>query len=228
MSGFNGNRGRGRGAGGQRRAPVSVRAQVGALKSALHGHANKLGGNNPPQFTRRPYGAITVEETATSATDDLVSVAQVMTALKAQLGTTSEICIKVHRVDVWVMPTGGSENLNAIPTVRARFFSLVPNVSTEGIAHITSLKSLEDIGCPGASAAVVSYTWPRDQQDMPLVPVSGSGDIPVLEYTIAPNCTAYIRYHLHWSLIDPYTSPTFRVPLSKSSSQQVAEPEEKC
>jgi|ERR1712080_106380 len=210
MAGFNGRR-RGRGAAQQQRGPMpSVRAQIGALKSSLHGHANKLGGTNPPPFTRRPYGTITVEETATSATDTVITLTNINTALKSQLGTTSELQLKIQRIDIWVMPTGVTQVdagvFNAIPTVRARFFSLVPNVNPSAtVATTNALKSLEDIGCPGASAAVVSYSWPRDQQDMPMAPSQGTGSIPVFQYTIAPGCTAYIRYHLHWSLLDSAT-----------------------
>lgn len=208
MTGFNGRR-RGRGAATQQRGPPSVRAQIGALKSSLHGHANKLGGTNPPPFTRRPYGTITVEETSTSATDQVITVTNIMSALKTQLGATSELQLKIQRIDIWVMPTGAQVDagvFNAIPTVRARFFSLIPNVpSGASVATTNALKSLEDIGCPGSSAAVVSYSWPRDQQDMPMTPAQGTGNIPVFEFTIAPGCTAYKRYHLHWSLLDSAT-----------------------
>jgi len=205
MAGFNGRR-RARGAAMQQRGPTSVRAQLGVLKSSLHGHANKLGGTNPPPFTRRPYGSITVEKTATSATDEVVTISQINAALQAQLGITNEqLMFKIQRIDIWVMPTGwtGDTKVNAIPTVRSRFFSLVPNVGQAStVTRVTStLKSLEDIGCPGASAAVVSYSWPKDQQDMPMIPVSG-GTIPVFDYTIASDCTAYIRFHLLWSHLD--------------------------
>lgn len=205
MAGFNGRR-RARGAATlQQRGPTSVRAQLGMLKSALHGHANKLGGTNPPPFTRRPYSSITVEKTATSATDEVVTIKQIISALQAQLGTTNEeFQFKIQRIDIWVMPTGWSVDtgkVNAIPTVRARFFSLVPNVNSVPVKSTNTLKSLEDIGCPGASAAVVSYSWPKDQQDMPMNAVEG-GSIPVFEYTIATNCTAFMRFHLHWSHLD--------------------------
>jgi len=203
MAGLNGRR-RARGAAMQQRGP-SVRAQLGMLKSAIHGHANKLGGTNPPPFTRRPYSTITVEKTATSASDEVVTITQILSALQAQLGTTNEeFQFKIQRVDIWVMPTGWTVDtgkVNAIPTVRARFFSLVPTVTSAGVSTNT-LKSLEDIGCPGSSAAVVSYSWPKDQQDMPLNAVAASGSTPVFEYTIATNCTAFIRFHLHWSHLD--------------------------
>lgn len=217
MSNFNGNRGQGRRGGQIRRGgPPPMRAQLGALKSSLHGHANRLGGTNPPPFNRRPYGTITVEEVVTTATDLQRDIGQVMTALAGQLGITSDhLVLKVQRVDIWVMPTGAATSTgvtNAIPTVRARFFSLVLNVATGAtVATSNALKELEDIGCPGAHAAVVSYTWPRDQQDMPMIGAQGTGNIPVVDFTIAANCTAYLRYHLHWSLLDD--EATKKIPL---------------
>lgn len=191
--------------GGRNSVSRPLNASLGALKSSLHGHANKLTATNPPPFTRKPFNTITVESIQPIAVDASVTIENIVAALKAQLGNKtvpldSPVTIKIKRIDLWAI--GG---LEVVPTVRASFYGLSPQISSQQTAqiYVSPQKSLEDIGTPGASAAVVSYSYPRDQSDIPLSPhVFGTSSIPVFSLTIQENTVCYMRFHLLWNTAD--------------------------
>jgi hypothetical protein len=104
------------------------------------------------------------------------------------------LSFKIKRIDLW------SFDPTLVPSVRATFYSLIgfSSVSTETDV-ILPLKTVEDIGVPGQSMAVVSYSWPRDQQDMPLTGLGDASAVPLYKYTMgAATSTIYARYHLLW------------------------------
>lgn len=198
-----------RGRGGPRRGlNRNVANQLAMLKSSLHGHENRLKATDPPPFTRKPFNTITVEAILEHAENGQVTVTGIISALRSQLdmALSQDVTIKIKRIDLWV------PGLLATPSIRGRFFSLVMAQSTSSTtSHSILLKSLQDIGTLGASAAVVSYSWPRDQQDIPLNPETSDGQ-PVFEYTTAHDeSQVYARYHLLWCTGDPSTSPVTKV-----------------
>jgi len=200
------------------RATGGNRAAIGMLKSSLHGHANKLMATNPPQINSRPYNTVVVSKTflgtSVSALNQEISIATVIEALEDQLGISGiNIRVKLHRADFWAIPSAGAASitaLNAIPEVVARYYSLVPSVGESSgsgvgaIAFKTTLKELEDIGLPGQTSAVVSYSWPRDQSDLPLGKPEGGSNVapqPVCTVFAPVNVDITARIHLHWSTI---------------------------
>jgi len=213
------------------RATGGNRAAIGMLKSSLHGHANKLMGTNPPQINRRPYNTVVVNfnmDGAAEVLDQEITIATLVEALEDQLGITGvNIRVKLHRADFWAIPSDGATSigdLNVTPSVAVRFYSLVPSVGEStgsgAIAYRTTLKELEDVGLPGQSAAVVSYSWPRDQSDLPLgKPEAGSGASPQPLCTVgAPSLVTVVgRFHLHWSTIGQESSPAARFRASDSA-----------
>lgn len=175
----------------------NVKAQIAMLKSSLHGHENVLKATNPPPFNRKPYNTITVEEELSSIATATVTLSSINIALRSQLGLLDELTsltFKVKRVDLWAYdPT-------LIPSVRGTFYSLVgiSSVSTETDV-ILPLKTVEDIGVQGQSMAVVSYSWPRDQQDMPVTGLGDAAHVPLFKYTMGSQTSViYARYHLLW------------------------------
>jgi hypothetical protein len=206
---------RGRGFVNNRAAP-SVRNQVAMLKSSLHGHSNRLAGTNPPQLNRNPYNTITVTEDFDGSDDGgsptvvTRSVASIVSKLSDQTGLVGKLRIKIQRIDVWATPaastTTGDQTFQQTPQVAAKYYSLingiVNNSGTGGTGFKVGLKELEDKGLSGQTAAKVSYSYPRDQADMPL----GDGDIsgtsaPVVDIAVGLGLVATVRYHLHWSSI---------------------------
>merc|ERR1711981_347468 len=79
-----------------------------------------------------------------------------------------------------------------------------------------SLKELEDTGINGQSAAVISYSWPRAQQDIPCgKPVSGNSQ-PIVEFAAPVGCIVYARIHVHWSSLGASNISTrYAVPSTK-------------
>lgn len=200
-------RGRGGNVAGTNR---SFQSQLAMLKSSLHGHANALRATNPPPFTRKPFNTITVEEILAGdtlhTTGQQVTVTHIINALTAQLDTSqsTDVTIKIKRIDLWT--TGVTET----PSIRGKFFGLTMAQTTAGAQTVSNpLKAIEDIGTLGASAAVVSYSWPRDQADMPLNNSQLSGDQPVYEaLAAATDSKTYARYHLLWCTGDPSITPS--------------------
>lgn len=207
------NRGRNRRPGMGNQPRSTVRQSLGLLKSAMHGHANKLRGTNPPQFSRLPYNTVTLgqEYSPSESTPDVQTetVATIITALKAQLGLTDQgIRAKILRIDLWALPgivPSGLATLGVNPEITAKFFSLIElTAATSGsgaISEPVGMKELEDIGVNGQSAAVVSYTWPKEQQDIPCrIPSTGNAQ-EVVTWTVPAGVKVYFRAHLHWSPI---------------------------
>ena len=211
------NRGRNNNRG--RRTPLNVRGQLQMLKSSLHGHENHLRATNPPPFNRKPFNTIVVEELLSGTPDPSegkisplssnlkalvssgnITVKSIIKALQDQLdiATCKELMIKVQRIDLWSISTTG-----ILPTIRGEFFSLSTQISGAVAPQIrvNSIKFLEDVGVPGESAALVSYSFPRDQADIPL----SVGTAPNLNPLIVSwksddeNLKVFARYHLHWN-----------------------------
>lgn len=195
----------------RRAAPANVQAQLAMLKSSLHGHANKLTTSSPPPFTRRPYNTITIQTTIPHG-DSLIVVRleDIMEATLQQLGLALDqsIYVKIKRIDLWT-----EEPMQRItPTVRASFYGL--NMTFNTAAAVTpvsaALKELEDVGTLGASAAVVSYSWPRDQQDIPLsltASTTSGTSMPIYDLIESSEGVVYARYHLLWNTGNSVTPP---------------------
>jgi len=208
----NNNRGR------QRAGPparMTARASIGLLKSSLHGHANKLRGTNPPSYTRQPYNTLTLGTVygpgQSGQLTESITVKKVITLLEQQLGlTASGLRVKVQRMDFWAMPAEGISELAELgvnPEVTGKFYSLIElNGNTAGTGatvYPVALKELDDTGINGHSAAVVSYSWPRDQADMPLgnPPPSGGDTAKIADLAAPLGVKVFARIHVHWSTI---------------------------
>jgi hypothetical protein len=189
--------------------------QLGLLKSSLHGHANKLRSTNPPSFTTKPYNSLTVGlilPDASTFDSQLpvfgsfdVNALIKATALQLYDASIPLPVVKLSRVDLWALPkpatTTGTTMLNPIPSIRMKVYSLTPSVGRSGTQALLGdqcpLKTLADIGMPGNSAAVVSYSYPRDQADVAHSNITGSFD--VLKYHNGVDNEVHARFHIHWS-----------------------------
>lgn len=207
-----------RGRAGPTQPRTTLRQSMGLLKSSLHGHANKLGATNPPPFARVPYNTVTLGGEfipSTGQTGSLVkdlTISNVIDELGDQLGITASggIRVKIQRVDCWSLPnttilTGGTANIGVNPEVAAKFFTIVEltgeTSGTGAVSAPASLKELEDAGLNGQTAAVVSYTWPRNQQDIPCPKPSTGTSQTLVQFTAPAGCIVLYRVHLHWSTI---------------------------
>lgn len=222
------NRGR-----GQPRAP-SMRVALGALKSSMHGHENKLRGTNPPSGNQTPFNTIVVAEDTPGVADTFieVDVADICEYLRKQLylDASDNLRIKIQRIDLWSLADavpGGSlsdNSFNINPRIEGRFFSLIQSVgqTTPGTVESYPIvqKELDDEGLSGQSAAVVSYSFPRAQADLALKsPPAGQGSFdaaPVLQFRTQEKCTVKQRYHLHWCTV-PADPPSVSAKTVKES-----------
>lgn len=197
-----------RGRGVRNNRTPGARAQVQMLKSSLHGHQNVLKATNPPPFNRKPYNTITIEKVFPGTSGlQTVTVASILSSIRAQLDLAepAPIMFKMQRIDLWVMTPGGGVDS---PNIRGKFYSLVANSSdAAAVPDRVPLKFLEDSGTYGASAAVVSYSWPRDQQDMPLGSANAV-NVPIYQYEVGGSLTphhqlpVFARYHIHWNTME--------------------------
>jgi hypothetical protein len=130
----------------------------------------------------------------------------VLTSVQVQLGITS-VVIKLSRIDLWSLPISASISeptilLNPIPKIRMKVYSLVPSfgrtTSSELVASQNPLKLLVDEGMPGQSAAVVSYSFPRDQADVGHSYVT-THSFDVFKYHHGVDNQVTARYHVHWT-----------------------------
>jgi len=190
-----------------------MKSELGMLKSSLHGHANKLMMVTPPSFNRKPWNNIVVEDTDTmKAGGTKIELSQIISALRDQLELPSEVtnlAIKIKRIDVWQLPMSASGS--TVKSVRAKFYSIHAMHGLAGSSPGVQipLALLENTGAYGAQAPVVSYSWPRDQQDIPLVPlVSGSTttELQVLNVEGIVDEPFIMRYHLFWNTGVEYKS----------------------
>lgn len=197
---------RGRGGARTPRGPNVSKAQLGMLKSSLHGHENELAATNPPPFNRKPFNSITVETIIKTPDTGTLSVNDVITALRNQLGNAvgTALNFKLKRVDLW------ASDLSATPYVRAAFYSLHDqgHDTTQTSIHTVPLKFLEDQGASGQSMAVVSYTWPRSQQDMPFAESINLQNQILVQYTKSNTAEIYARLHLLWNTGNIFPPPT--------------------
>ena len=199
------------------RAAVGIKSQMGMLKSSLHGHANSLKAPSPPAFTRIPFNTIVVEDVLAMPTSDLSATSgsgniytqNIIECLKKQINLSASstpavsgasLIVKIQRIDLWSSTASSSPKA---PTIRGKFYGLVqwPKVSGSGTEIIVNpIKILEDVGTQGADAAVVSYSWPRDQADMSL---SDTQQVPAFFWQSSDASQQVVaRYHLHWSTAD--------------------------
>merc|ERR1712072_998126 len=74
-------------------------------------------------------------------------------------------------------------------------------------------KTLEDIGMLGVRSAVVSYTYPRDIQDIPLTSVitGASGELMLVAWKVGTGAEStskvVLRFHVSWNTSKPYSDP---------------------
>lgn len=206
-----------RGSGNPRNSAVS---RVNMLKSSLHGHENKLTAVSPPSFNRKPYNTIVVEELVSMVdpnptTREMISllsvatpqptdsgnitVKSIITALIDQLDispTNTNVVIKIQRIDLWSIGTNA-----LLPTIRGTFFGLNSQIAGQSAVEqrLNPIKVIEDVGVPGADAAVVSYSFPRDQADMPLTFSSHQDQLVASWKSDIAELKVVARYHLHWN-----------------------------
>jgi len=195
--------------------------QLALLKSSLHGHANKLRSTNPPPFTTKPFNSLTVglilpDASTVESQQPVYGAFDVNALIKA---TTLQLynasiplpVVKLSRVDLWALPkaaSAGDTTLNPIPSIRMRVYSLTPSIGRSGSQSLLGdqcpLKTLADIGMPGNSAAVVSYSYPRDQADVAHSDITGAFDI--IKYHNGVDNEVHARFHIHWSTAEPLES----------------------
>jgi len=185
-----------------------------------------LRATNPPPYTSKPFNTLTVSATLPAASSftnmdpvfGSISMNSVLKSIADQLKTTENVLTvvaKLSRVDLWSLPKSASIAepnilLNPIPSVRMKVYSLVPSFGRtsghEVLAAQTPLKLLVDEGMPGQSAAVVSYSFPRDQSDVAHANVTNP--FTVFKYHHGVDCQVTARYHVHWTTADSI-SPEF-------------------
>lgn len=193
-----------------------MRGALNQLKSSLHGHENKLRQTNPPTVNLTPYNTIIVsEEYADTGSVTSRTVKDIAEALLVQLGFGPDsgvaVRIKIQRIDAWALPSkaesGGTFTFQQTPIVAAKFFSLISQVdnaatSSSKTGFKVGLKEIRDEGLSGQQAAIASYSWPRDQADMPLGEASTNADTgKVISISSEVGNRIILRYHLHWSTI---------------------------
>jgi len=194
-----------------------VKTQMNALKSSLHGHANDLRAIAPVSFTRKPFNTITVEEVVKTFPNTggsaIITLQSLIGRLRSQLElspesntgtpkvTLNNLSVKIKRIDLFSKPAGNDN----VCSVRGYFYSLVPlyGLGPSQIGAQVPMKCIEDIGLTGAEYAKVSYTYPRDQSDMPLsviVDQPGAGHLAICKITPGQSSdTVVARYHLLWN-----------------------------
>jgi len=196
------NRGRARVVGARRRVDPNVKRTVNALKSALHGHANRLMRADPPPFTKAPYQSITVSQKIAGVPSAYnFTTKDISVYLLTQLGIPSAsivalstlVTFKLRRVDVYTSAIGSSTEA---PKVQLTAKSLIPttNPSTTETVYPT-LKRLEDTGNLSENA-VVSYSWPTHMADTPLDD-NADFEVCLVEPNLANSTT--VRFHIQWS-----------------------------
>jgi hypothetical protein len=217
--------------------------QIALLKSSLHGHANKLRSTNPPAFTTKPFNSLTVglvlpdassfeQQQPVFAAFDLNALIK-STTLQLYNASVPLPVVKLSRVDLWAIPkaavvTEQSYTINPIPSIRMKVYSLNPSMGRTGSNELLGdqcpLKTLADIGMPGNSAAVVSYTYPRDQADVAHTDISGSFNI--LKYHNGAENEVHARFHVHWSTAESSEETSFSAGdlLFPAVSSAIAEP----
>merc|ERR1711887_34136 len=204
------------------RAPTlqnpAIRVALGSLKSSLHGHENKLRATNPPPVNQSPFNTIVVAEDipGTGSFVD-IDINDVCEKLRDQLflNSSDNLRIKMLRMDVWCLSDetvlDGTANavVNKNPSVTAAFYSTVQSIGgiTNGAEkYPVLLKEIDDEGLAGQSAAVVSYSWPRAQADIPMK--SAPADLTISEPRLIAQVrsplltTAKVRYHLNWNTVE--------------------------
>lgn len=181
---------------------VGARAQLNQLKSALHGHQNKLRAAAPPPFSQAPYNSLTISQViAGQAASYGFSTKDLCTFLLTQLGLPQAqivalvdyVSIKLRRIDAYSASQGSS---TVAPKISGTFFSLTPTVNPSTTeTQYPRMKRLTDTGNLSRNA-VVSYSYPTHMADTPL---AASADFTVfsVETNIANSTT--VRFHVQWS-----------------------------
>ncbi len=191
----------GRGRASQYQSMNRMRAQMGALKSSLHGHANQLQHSAPPGYTRRPFNTLTVAHVVPDAGAEVfVGPVDIINYIKNQLGlsdqTKANIVFKLQRIDYFGTPVGSSTDR---PSVTMNVSSLVPVVgdpATPGNAVVSYgiLYTAIDQGSL-QDCAKLSYTFPRSMGDMVM---GNTADFNFLSVSSnVPN--SELRFHVAWS-----------------------------
>lgn len=185
----------------------TVKREVNALKSSLHGHANKLRHMAPPGFNKRPFNNLVVSHVQqTPNVEEFYGPEDVVQFIKNQLGlqdqTKTKIVFKLKRIDFYAVPIGSSTDR---PSITMNISSLIPTVgdpATPGNAIVGygNLYSKNDIGSL-QDCAKLSYTFPRAMAD---IPMGQTADFNFM--TCSSNvANSEIRFHLEWSTISEAT-----------------------
>jgi hypothetical protein len=183
---------------------MSAKQQIAMLKSSMHGHENRLRHLAPPQVTKRPWYPLIVDFVKPeSGVEVFFTPSEVVNILTSQLGLPSQassiINIKVHRVDVYCMATGGSTDR---PACSLDVSSVTPSLGdpvTPGSAEVfySIMKKLTDQGNL-SDCAKCSYTWPTHMADHPL----SSQTVFTLVGSSGNQPNTLTRFHLLWSATD--------------------------
>lgn len=206
-----------RGRAPNRQSPA-IRVALGSLKSSLHGHENKLRATNPPPVNQIPFNTIVVSVDIPGSDSFIdIDINDVCDKLRDQLFLPASVNlrIKMLRMDAWCLSDAttldGTPNavVNRNPSLTAAFYSIVQSIGgvTSGAKkYPVLLKEIDDEGLAGQSAAIVSYSWPRAQSDIPMK--SAPSDLTITEPRLIAQVrspsgtTVKVRYHLHWNTVE--------------------------
>lgn len=191
--------GRRRGAAGQ-----NAQRQISLLKRQMHGHANNIRHVAPPQVTVRPWYPLVVDYVQpTAGVGVFFTPEEIINVLANQLGLAAQdktkINIKLHRVDVYSMPTGSSTDRPAVTLDASSITPAIGDPATPGSAEIFYgiMKKLTDQGNL-SDAAKCSYTWPTHMADLPL----SAQSIFTVVATSGNMANTLTRFHVLWSTTD--------------------------
>lgn len=209
---------------------MNTRRSINMLKSALHGHQNRLRHLVPPPVNRRPFNTMTIdhvfENTATPKVIEEYGPPDIFNFWLNQQGLVtifngltetlqnefrSRFTFRLRRIDAYAVPIGGSTQR---PSVFLDVASLIPTVSDDTLptapvsVAYPLLKRIEDVGNL-SECAKVSYTFPLHMADTPLNPIADFNFAAVSSNTE----NVSMRFHIQWTLSDT----SVPVPAAQSS-----------
>jgi len=174
------------------------------LKSAMHGHSNRLRHVAPPQTNPRPWYNLTVDFVQpTKGAETFFTPSEIINFLCVQLGLPSQassiLNIKVRRVDVYAMSVAASTDRPACTLDVSAVTPSIGDPATPGSAEVfySVIKKLRDQGNLSDSAKC-SYTWPSHMADQPL----SSQSVFTLAATSGNVANTLTRFHLMWCSTD--------------------------
>ena len=180
------------------------------LKSALHGHSNKLQHLAPPPVNYRPFNSLVVSHVLPEANLDYkIGPLELVGYLAEQLGlqaqTKTLLVFKLKRIDYYAVPIGTSSDR---PAVNMEVASLLPGIAdpatpADAVLAYGKLFSGNDTGSL-QDCAKLSYTFPQHMADIPLSQVANFHFLEVASNVI----NAELRFHIQWSTVSEMSGVT--------------------